>query len=601
MVNSGPWGIAINNDTGTVYAADSQSSSFSVLDASTCNGTVQTNCTQVASQAIGSFPYGIAVDQNTNTVYVTSYRAGTVSIVNGQTCDAASVSSCAPVATPFISSGLQAVAVNPATETLYVASASTGRLYVIDAATCNASNTSNCTPVAQTGIGGAPQQLNIAIDSTTNTVYVATSSALSIIDGATCDAAVTTGCARLAATTLNGSCPAALAIDDSTGTLYVAGTGCGPGAGTVAVIPTAGCDSQGVAECTPVATLSLGVVALFAIAVDPYTDVVYVGDYTQQRVSVFDGATCDAESTSSCSLTSTFDVTGAPAGIGVIAATSTSPDAVYVGDSTSNQISVFGEPTAPTGVGGNATGGAVNLSWSAPNSNGGFPINTYTVFPSPPCSSCTGLTVNGSSTSTSIGGLSPGNYTFTVVASSDAGPSPSSAASSEVTVAQPDADLALVSMPSDISTDATSPSGAIVTYTLPIAQDEDSTATASVNCSPGSGSMFAVGTTEVTCTANDPDDTNSPVTSGFTVTVAGADHELSDLVAALQGVGPGSSLYDKAVAANNYLAAGDVPDTCSTLAAIVNEVRAQSGKSVPTPQAATLTADTQRIRAVLSC
>lgn len=601
LVNSGPWGIAINNDTGTVYTADSQSSSFSVLDASSCNGLVQTNCTQIASQTIGSFPYGIAVDQGTNTVYVASYVAGTISIINGATCDAASVSSCAPVAAPFIASGLQAVAVNPTTETIYAASASAGKLYVIDAATCNASDTSSCAPEAQTSIGSAPQQLNIAIDSTTNTVYAATSSVLSIIDGDTCDAADTTGCAVLGTTTLSGSCPAALAIDDATGTLYVAGTGCGPGAGTVAVISMSGCDSQGVGQCAPVTTANFGYGALFAVAVDTYTDVVYVGNYTQERVLTFDGATCNAETTSNCSQTTTFGVTGAPAGIGVIGATSSSPDSVYVGDSTTNQVSVFGEPTAPTGISVSTTAGSVNLSWTAPNSNGGSPIDSYSVFPSPPCSSCTGLTVNGSSTSTSIGGLSPGTYAFTVVAKNAAGPSPTSAASSEVTITQTDADLAWVSVPANISTDATDASGAIVTYAAPLAQDDDSPATSSVTCSPASGSLFAIGTTTVTCTADDTDDTNSPITSSFTVTAEGAGPQLSDLAVAVQGVGPGASLHDKVVAAENYLAANDKTEACSTLAALINELTAQSGKSLSSGAAGKLITQAQRVRDVLSC
>jgi hypothetical protein len=96
----------------------------------------------------------------------------------------------------------------------------------------------------------------------------------------------------------------------------------------------------------------------------------------------------------------------------------------------------------------------------------------------------------------------------------------SSVTSTGASAAGADADLALVGVPADISTVPTSPAGAVVNYTLPTAMDEDSPATASVSCDPPPGSTFpiAVGTV-VTCTATDPDDTNSPVSATFSVFV----------------------------------------------------------------------------------
>jgi hypothetical protein len=87
------------------------------------------------------------------------------------------------------------------------------------------------------------------------------------------------------------------------------------------------------------------------------------------------------------------------------------------------------------------------------------------------------------------------------------------------TLGQVDKDLALSGTPTDITTNATSSSGATVTYTLPTAVDEDSPATATVGCQPPSGSTFAVGTTTVTCSATDSDDSPSTVTQTFMVTV----------------------------------------------------------------------------------
>ncbi len=80
-----------------------------------------------------------------------------------------------------------------------------------------------------------------------------------------------------------------------------------------------------------------------------------------------------------------------------------------------------------------------------------------------------------------------------------------------------DNDLALTGVPANITTPATGPGGAVVTYTPPTTTDEGESAP--VVCLPASGSSFPIGLTTVTCTATDADDTNSPVQAQFTVTV----------------------------------------------------------------------------------
>src|SRR5205823_11589507 len=95
------------------------------------------------------------------------------------------------------------------------------------------------------------------------------------------------------------------------------------------------------------------------------------------------------------------------------------------------------------------------------------------------------------------------------------------------TVTVKDTDLGLTNVPSNITTNATSPQGAVVTYTPPTVVDEDSPLP-TASCTPTSGSTFAIGTTTVTCTAIDPDDANSPVSQTFTVTVKGAAAQVND-------------------------------------------------------------------------
>ena len=85
-----------------------------------------------------------------------------------------------------------------------------------------------------------------------------------------------------------------------------------------------------------------------------------------------------------------------------------------------------------------------------------------------------------------------------------------------------DTDLALTGVPADITEPAAGPSGSVVTYSVPSALDEDSTAPP-VSCSPASGSTFPIGTTTVTCGVTDADDSPSTVAATFRVTVGDGD------------------------------------------------------------------------------
>lgn len=73
---------------------------------------------------------------------------------------------------------------------------------------------------------------------------------------------------------------------------------------------------------------------------------------------------------------------------------------------------------------------------------------------------------------------------------------------------------------------------------------------------------------------------------------------LQDLVA---GTGPGASLGGKIASALAALAGADTTGACSTLRALLNEVRAQTGKKLSAAEAAAITAAVQRVRSSLGC
>jgi Glycine rich protein/HYR domain len=160
-----------------------------------------------------------------------------------------------------------------------------------------------------------------------------------------------------------------------------------------------------------------------------------------------------------------------------------------------------------------------------------------------------------------------------------------------------DDDLAIASHP-NITVNATSLSGAVVTYTAPAVTDPDDASPPAAVCTPASGSTFAIGTTTVTCTATDSDDLNSPVSTSFTVTVIGAAGQLAALYQEVKGFGPG--LANTVLIAEQAVAAGNTGRACLALNAFVIEV-ATHIPPLPPATAAQLEATAGQIRAVLGC
>ena len=151
--------------------------------------------------------------------------------------------------------------------------------------------------------------------------------------------------------------------------------------------------------------------------------------------------------------------------------------------------------------------------------------------------------------------------------------------------------------PADMVIDATDPTGAAVTFAATASDAIDPSP--SVQCAPTSGTVFAVGTTTVTCTATDA--AGNVATATFTVHVEGAAEQLADLADTVTGLGPGKSLVATVDIARLLLAFGQPQAACVTLTAFTLEVRAQSGKKIPATQATPLIGDATRIQHVLGC
>ena len=80
-----------------------------------------------------------------------------------------------------------------------------------------------------------------------------------------------------------------------------------------------------------------------------------------------------------------------------------------------------------------------------------------------------------------------------------------------------------------------------------------------------------------------------------------AAEEVLDLLAAVQGVGPGNSLDAKAKAVQAAIAAGRTADACAQLDAFKHEVSAQTGKKISASTAAALQREAGRVSAAIGC
>jgi DNA-binding beta-propeller fold protein YncE len=320
--------VAIDDHRHTLFVVDGGDDTVAAINTDRCTGAHPGGCPNLAPAQQASsnqdpgyaqFPDQLALMPRSGSAYLVNVGGSKVMAVTDVSgCDATNTSACRHDAPSVSHEHGFLAAIDPATHTIYASNITAPEIDVLNALTCQAGQLSGCAPVAEIPIG-APRAAVGAIDDTTHTLYAAAGSSVSVINTATCNAATTTGCSAKAPTIPIGTGAAIPALNPATQTLYVA---FGKTGSSIAAINAGTCNAQTTSGCGT----THGVVHVGAgtnqIAVSTATNTIYAPsagpNFSGNTVAVINGATCDAADPSGCGQpAATVKVGAGPDGVAV--------------------------------------------------------------------------------------------------------------------------------------------------------------------------------------------------------------------------------------------------------------------------------------------
>ena len=125
---------------------------MSVINGATCNGQNGSGCSLAPRTIkVGSGAWWAAVDQASDTIYVANNNDGTVSVINGARCNARVTTGCGSTP-PTVTTGAnpQFVAVDPSSGTVFAMNQGDNTLSAINTRTCNGTMTSGAVRAPRT-------------------------------------------------------------------------------------------------------------------------------------------------------------------------------------------------------------------------------------------------------------------------------------------------------------------------------------------------------------------------------------------------------------------------------------------------------------------
>jgi hypothetical protein len=209
---------------------------------------------------------------------------------------------------------------------------------------------------------------------------------------------------------------------------------------------------------------------------------------------------------------------------------------------------------------------------------------------------CAGVSVGGvRSDGAALDALYPvGSTTITWTALDAAGNS--SITQQFVTVTASDNVRPVLVLPGNMTVNATSPAGALVTYG---ASATDNVGVVSFGCNPASNTTFAIGTTSVSCNAADA--AGNTASGGFNVKVLGAPDQIVNLIEYIRGMPLTDAQKTQLISVLQKALTTNMSGICSTIPKLITLVKMIPVRSLPADKAAHIIADLTRISAVIGC
>ena len=177
--------------------------------------------------------------------------------------------------------------------------------------------------------------------------------------------------------------------------------------------------------------------------------------------------------------------------------------------------------------------------------------------------------------------------------------------SAEIFTLDADTTAPVITAPATVSADATTPSGAVVTYQVTATDNVDGPVP--VTCVPPSGSLFAIGNKTVECTAKDA--AGNVAEASFTVHVKGAAEQMVDAMGDVAALSPPATAQTKnglnwmLNRALQALSANDKQTACVTLGTYVYQVyqSMRPPAKLLAQEGLHLIQDARRVQAVIGC
>ncbi len=166
-----------------------------------------------------------------------------------------------------------------------------------------------------------------------------------------------------------------------------------------------------------------------------------------------------------------------------------------------------------------------------------------------------------------------------------------------VTFVSLDTDLPTVTVPSDITLNATSFAGAVFNFTATVR--DESQPNLVPTCTLPSGSTFPIGTNFDTCSATDA--SGNTGTATFIVIVEGRQDQIFDLMRYIGNLFPANGLTNSLDTKLRAALQDPIPGACSDMNDFISQVNAHTGKDFTIEQGAFMNTSATRIRSMLGC